>query len=97
MLCLIICLSTDAFFLFVGEYKVSLPHILGLSRQTTDKLNPLPQTILSLVSVLSSGKLAKRLADRAINQMDGVQNLRKAVYDYKVSAGRLLESFPSSR
>lgn len=64
------------------------------------------KTILSLVSVLSHGKIAKRLADRgslfrrspllllvltssmsstAIDHLDGVQNLRKAVYDYKVS------------
>ncbi|KAL7413408.1 inositol hexakisphosphate-domain-containing protein [Mrakia frigida] len=48
------------------------------------------KTILSLVSVLSHGKIAKRLADRAINHLDGVQNLRKAVYDYKVSRRSVL-------
>ena len=38
--------------------------------------------ILQLVSVLSHGKLAKRLTDRAIDQMQDVQNLRKAIYEY---------------
>ncbi|KAF7295972.1 hypothetical protein MKEN_01411800 [Mycena kentingensis (nom. inval.)] len=40
--------------------------------------------ILQLVGVLSHGKLAKRLADRAIDLMQDVQNLRKAIYDYKL-------------
>ncbi|EMD34003.1 hypothetical protein CERSUDRAFT_117523 [Gelatoporia subvermispora B] len=42
------------------------------------------KTILQLVGVLSHGKLAKRLTDRAIDLMQDVQNLRKAVYDYKL-------------
>ncbi|KAJ7471451.1 inositol hexakisphosphate-domain-containing protein [Mycena galericulata] len=42
------------------------------------------KTILQLVGVLSHGKLAKRLADRAIDLMQDVQNLRKAIYDYKL-------------
>ncbi|KAK7006097.1 inositol hexakisphosphate-domain-containing protein [Favolaschia claudopus] len=42
------------------------------------------KTILQLVGVLSYGKLAKRLADRAIDQMQDVQNLRKAIYDCKL-------------
>ncbi|KAF7323269.1 hypothetical protein HMN09_00107700 [Mycena chlorophos] len=40
--------------------------------------------ILQLVGVLSHGKMAKRLADRAIDLMQDVQNLRKAIYDYKL-------------
>lgn len=40
--------------------------------------------ILQLVSVLTYGKLAKRLTDQAINMCDHMQNLRKAVYDYKL-------------
>ncbi|KAG8898129.1 hypothetical protein FRB99_007645 [Tulasnella sp. 403] len=40
------------------------------------------KTILQLVGVLSHGKAAKRLTDMAIDQMDGVQNLRKAVFEY---------------
>ncbi|RCH91776.1 hypothetical protein CU097_012255, partial [Rhizopus azygosporus] len=40
--------------------------------------------ILQLVSVLSYGKLAKRLTDQAINMCDHMQNLRKAIYDYKL-------------
>ncbi|KAK0469504.1 inositol hexakisphosphate-domain-containing protein [Desarmillaria tabescens] len=42
------------------------------------------KTILQLVGVLSHGKVAKRLADRAIDQMQDVQNLRKTIYDYKL-------------
>ncbi|KAJ3760289.1 inositol hexakisphosphate-domain-containing protein [Lentinula raphanica] len=44
------------------------------------------KTILQLVGVLSNGKVAKRLTDRAIDLMQDVQNLRKAVYDYKIKA-----------
>lgn len=39
------------------------------------------KTILQLVTVLSHGKRAKRLTDRVINAMEGVQNLRRAVYE----------------
>jgi len=42
------------------------------------------KTILQLVGVLSHGKLAKRLTDQAIDLMQDVQNLRKAIYDYKL-------------
>ncbi|EPT01640.1 hypothetical protein FOMPIDRAFT_1119753 [Fomitopsis schrenkii] len=42
------------------------------------------KTILQLVSVLSHGKMAKRLTDRAIDLMQDVQNIRKAIYDYKL-------------
>ena len=37
--------------------------------------------ILQLVGVLSHGKTAKMLADRAIDLMQDVQNLRKAIYE----------------
>ena len=40
------------------------------------------KTILHLVGVLSHGKIAKRLTDRAIDHMQDVQNLRKAIYEY---------------
>jgi len=40
--------------------------------------------ILLLVGVLSRGKVAKKLADRAIDLMEDVQNLRKAIYPYKL-------------
>ncbi|KII85117.1 hypothetical protein PLICRDRAFT_45241 [Plicaturopsis crispa FD-325 SS-3] len=40
--------------------------------------------ILQLVGVLSHGKVAKRLTDRAVDLMQDVQNLRKAIYDYKL-------------
>lgn len=44
------------------------------------------RTILQLVGVLSHGKLAKKLTDRAIDRMEAVQNLRKAIYDSKLRA-----------
>lgn len=37
--------------------------------------------ILQLVGLLSHGKLSKGIADRAINAMEDVQNLRRAVYE----------------
>jgi hypothetical protein len=40
------------------------------------------KTILQLVGVLSNGKLAKRLTDQAIDLMQDVQNLRRAIYEY---------------
>ena len=43
-------------------------------------LNGEYKTILQLVGVLSHGKIAKRLTDRAIDLMQDVQNLRKAIY-----------------
>ncbi|MBW0461895.1 hypothetical protein O181_001610 [Austropuccinia psidii MF-1] len=42
--------------------------------------------ILQLISVLQHGRLAKRLTDRAIDAMDAVQNLRRAIYDFKLRA-----------
>ncbi|KAI0784287.1 inositol hexakisphosphate-domain-containing protein [Abortiporus biennis] len=42
------------------------------------------KTILHLVGVLTHGKIAKQLTDRAIDLMQDVQNLRKAIYDYKL-------------
>lgn len=42
------------------------------------------KTILQLVGVLSHGKVAKRLTDNAIDLMQDVQNIRKAIYDYKL-------------
>lgn len=37
--------------------------------------------ILRLMSVLTHGKEAKRIADKAIDVMSGVQNLRQAIYE----------------
>ena len=44
------------------------------------------KTILQLVGVLSHGKVAKRLTDQAIDLMQDVQNLRKAIYEYECSS-----------
>ena len=40
------------------------------------------KTILQLVGVLSHGRVAKRLTDQAVDLMQDVQNLRKAIYEY---------------
>ncbi|CAE6502206.1 unnamed protein product [Rhizoctonia solani] len=42
------------------------------------------KNILQLVGVLSYGKVAKRVTDKAIDAMADVQNLRKAIFDYKL-------------
>ncbi|KAL0085283.1 inositol hexakisphosphate-domain-containing protein [Phycomyces blakesleeanus] len=65
---------------------------LGLYNKVVDEsfeereryLNGEYKIILQLVSVLTYGKLAKRLTDQAINMCDHMQNLRKAMYDYKL-------------
>lgn len=44
------------------------------------------KTILQLLAVLSNGKLAKKITDKAVDTMQDVQNLRKAIYDYKLKA-----------
>lgn len=49
--------------------------------------------ILQLLSILSYGKLAKKLADQAINMCDHMQNLRKVIYDVKL---RLAATEPGS-
>jgi hypothetical protein len=41
--------------------------------------------ILQLVGVLSYGKVAKRVTDKAIDAMADVQNLRKAIFEYAAS------------
>lgn len=46
------------------------------------------KTILQLVGVLSYGKIAKRLTDKAIDLMQDVQNLRKAIYECVRRLGR---------
>jgi hypothetical protein len=37
--------------------------------------------ILKLVGILSNGRMAKNLADSAIDSMSAIQNLRKAIYE----------------
>lgn len=55
-------------------------------------LNGEYKTILRLVGVLSHGKIAKRLCDRAIDTVDSVQNLRRAIFDYKVKLNAVDQS-----
>ncbi|RUS27280.1 hypothetical protein BC938DRAFT_483485 [Jimgerdemannia flammicorona] len=47
-------------------------------------LNGEYKIILQLVGVLTFGKLAKRRTDQAIDLCEHMQNLRKAIYDYKL-------------
>ena len=47
-------------------------------------LNGEYKIILRLISILTFGKRAKKLTDRAINMCDHMQNLRTAVYDFKL-------------
>ncbi|KAG6856508.1 hypothetical protein H0H87_003701 [Tephrocybe sp. NHM501043] len=92
-----------------GEEPVSVQHepsgiydsIDGLSEEEA-YLQGEYKTILQLVGVLSHGKVAKRLADRAIDLMQDVQNLRKAIYEYRygtliVFANYLIETKGSSK
>ncbi|TFK40212.1 inositol hexakisphosphate-domain-containing protein [Crucibulum laeve] len=55
------------------------------------------KTILQLVGVLSHGKVAKHLTDRAIDLMQDVQNLRKAIYDYKLKVDACGKDSPKER
>lgn len=45
------------------------------------------QLVLSLLPVLSHGKLAKRLTDRALDLCSQMQNLREAIYTFKLAGG----------
>ncbi|KAJ3193571.1 hypothetical protein HDU67_005062 [Dinochytrium kinnereticum] len=40
--------------------------------------------VLQLLGVLANGRLAKRLTDRAVDLCEHMQNLRSAIYDYKL-------------
>jgi hypothetical protein len=50
--------------------------------------------ILQLISVLQHGKLSKKLTDFAIDKCDHLQNLRIAIYDYKLRIEALDEDTP---
>uniref|UniRef100_A0A0K3CRK6 BY PROTMAP: gi/472580415/gb/EMS18219.1/ metal ion binding protein [Rhodosporidium toruloides NP11] gi/647403677/emb/CDR49761.1/ RHTO0S32e00298g1_1 [Rhodosporidium toruloides] n=1 Tax=Rhodotorula toruloides TaxID=5286 RepID=A0A0K3CRK6_RHOTO len=53
-------------------------------REAEPLLNGEYKIVLQLVGVLKNGKLAKRLTDRAIDDMEAVQNLRTAIYSFKL-------------
>lgn len=40
--------------------------------------------VLQLISVLEHGKLSKLLVDRAINSCYHIQNIREAIFDFKL-------------
>ncbi|KAJ3127930.1 hypothetical protein HK100_009462 [Physocladia obscura] len=48
--------------------------------------------ILQLVAALDHGRLAKKLTDRAIDKCEHLQNLRIAIYDYKLRLNALEEN-----
>lgn len=50
---------------------------------------------MRLMSVLTHGKEAKRIADEAIDIMSGVQNLRQAIYEYVSKLETLLHELTS--
>lgn len=58
------------------------PCVIGLGVLSEYRFVGEYKTILHLVGVLTHGKMAKRLTDRAIDLMQDVQNLRKAVYEF---------------
>ncbi|CAK5269481.1 unnamed protein product [Mycena citricolor] len=53
--------------------------------------------ILQLVGVLEHGLVAKQLADRAIDAMQDVQNLRRAIYDYKLKLATQPPDSPAAK
>ncbi|KZT53703.1 hypothetical protein CALCODRAFT_439779 [Calocera cornea HHB12733] len=67
-----------------GSEEYNDPMITGHDEEVY--LNGEYKIILQLVGILSHGKLAKHLTDRVIDNLDDVQNLRKAIYDYKLKA-----------
>ncbi|KAJ8323879.1 hypothetical protein O5D80_007110 [Batrachochytrium dendrobatidis] len=52
------------------------------------------QIVMQLIAVLQYGKLAKFLTDKAIDMSEHMQNLRLAIFDYRL---RLLAAEPDSR
>jgi hypothetical protein len=93
-----------------GWYKKDRHHFAPVLTRSAGEY----KIILQLVGVLSHGKVAKRLADRAIDLMQvrfvllaydftsqpylqDVQNLRKAIYPYKLKLDTLPKGSPQHR
>nr|XP_019043261.1 hypothetical protein I302_07836 [Kwoniella bestiolae CBS 10118]OCF22191.1 hypothetical protein I302_07836 [Kwoniella bestiolae CBS 10118] len=81
--CLIASITSDEQALDLDESDEESDHGEPI-HETAQYLNGEYKTILQLVTVMSHGKEAKKITDHAINLMEGVQNLRKAVYDFKL-------------
>nr|XP_031859044.1 uncharacterized protein CI109_005550 [Kwoniella shandongensis]KAA5526116.1 hypothetical protein CI109_005550 [Kwoniella shandongensis] len=83
---LIATIATDdhAFEVFSSASEEEDDEDLDQVPEATQYLNGEYKIILQLVTVMSHGKEAKRITDHVINLMEGVQNLRKAVYDFKL-------------
>ncbi|KAJ3335694.1 hypothetical protein HDU93_004652 [Gonapodya sp. JEL0774] len=45
--------------------------------------------VMQLIAVLPYGRIAKQLTDRAVDLCDHMQNLRTAIYDFKVKLGAM--------
>ncbi|KAI0027879.1 inositol hexakisphosphate-domain-containing protein [Vararia minispora EC-137] len=66
-----------------AEGEDSYDYIDGVSEEEA-YLQGEYKSILQLVGILSHGKVAKKLTDRAVDLMQDVQNLRKAIFDNKI-------------
>ena len=73
----------------VLTYQTRRPHYVLTTSSGEYKI------ILQLVGVLSHGKIAKRLTDNAIDLMQDVQNLRKAIYECVVQPASRAPLTPS--
>ena len=73
----------------VLTYQTIRPHYVLTTSSGEYKI------ILQLVGVLSHGKIAKRLTDNAIDLMQDVQNLRKAIYECVVQPASRAPLTPS--
>lgn len=75
-------------------------HPLHETSTSTEELNATRfvageyKIILQLLTVLPYGKIAKRIADIAINACSHVQNLRAAIYDFKLRCESTSETPP---
>ncbi|GAA5856222.1 hypothetical protein JCM8547_000828 [Rhodosporidiobolus lusitaniae] len=67
----------------VEDYKTSAHTLHWDGREAEPYLGGEYKIVLQLVGVLGQGKVAKRLTDRAIDDMEAVQNLRTAIYAFK--------------
>lgn len=62
------------------------------SSESEAYLNGEYRLVLQLLSVLKYGRLAKNMTDKAVDLAQHIQNLRRAVYDYKLRAESMDET-----
>ena len=73
--------------MWAGEYKTILQLVTVLSQGKRELIADSEN-----VHSDESSAEAKRLTDKAINQMEGVQNLRKAVYECVIPSPNLKDT-----